>query len=174
MPLANFMAISSANSRAHTCRFQQVGLHSEPSPEGCQPIPRSPGGGVSAWQSSQRTHSNANLLILTPKGQGQSNSRMCHHALVARLLSVARRALLSCRCGGDNCGVSLGGSQAAPSFWRLPLDFPRKAISPEVPSSELPRRLEEFFSRGSPKNVPWKFPNPTQRSTRFSGKPDTL
>ena len=88
---------------------------------------------------------------------------------------------------GDKFGESLGGSQAPPSFWKVPRlprkfpqlpwkffgDFPRISLTVELNSNpgvpqkfpRLPRKFPE---------LPRRFPALPRRSAPFSGKPDTL
>ena len=89
---------------------------------------------------------------------------------------------------GDTFGKSLGGSQAPPSFWKVPglprkfHKLPRKFFS-DLPGSfslslwnltAIQGSLE--FSQTSPKfpGLPRKFPGLPRRLAPFSGKPDTL
>ena len=72
-------------------------------------------------------------------------------------------------------GESLGGSQATPSFWKVP-GLPRKF--PELPrkfSCDLPESSLAVESNSNPE-VPQKFPRFPRRSATapFTGKPDTL
>ena len=88
---------------------------------------------------------------------------------------------------GDKFGESLGGSQAPPSFWKVPRlpqkfpglprkflsDFPGSSVTVELNSNpEVPRKFPRL-SRNFPE-LPQNFPELPQRSAPFSGKPDTL
>ena len=91
-------------------------------------------------------------------------------------------------------GESLGGSQAPPSFWKVPGlprkfaglprkfaklpqkffgDFPGSSLTVELSSNpDVPRKFPRL-PRKFPK-LPRKFPGLPRRSAPFSGKPDTL
>ena len=88
---------------------------------------------------------------------------------------------------GDQFGESLGGSQAPPSFWRVPGlprkfpelprkffgDFPGSSLTVEINSNpEVPRKFPRLLQKLP--GLPRKFPRLPRRSAPFSGKPDTL
>ena len=88
---------------------------------------------------------------------------------------------------GDKVGESLRGSQAPPSFWKvpglpwkvpgLPWKFPKlpRKFFGNFPGSSLTVELDS--NPGVPQKFPappWKFPGLFRRSAPFSGKPDTL
>ena len=98
-----------------------------------------------------------------------------------------RQEPLNAPCLGDKFGESLGGSQAPPSFWKVPGlprkfaklprnffgDFPRSSLTVELNSNpEVPRKFPRL-PRKFPK-LPRKFPGLPRRSAPFSGKPDAL
>ena len=88
---------------------------------------------------------------------------------------------------GDKFGESLGGSQAPPSFWKVPGlprkfpqlprkffgDFPGSSLTVEFNSNPgVPRKFPRL-PRKFPE-LPRRFPGLPRRSAPFSGKPDTL
>ena len=105
-----------------------------------------------------------------------------------KFLRTPRTAKSPCTTDeGDKFGESLGGSQAPPSFWKVPGlprkfpqlprkffgDFPRSSLTVALNSNpEVPRKFPRL-PRKFPK-LPRRFPGLPRRSAPFSGKPDTL
>ena len=117
---------------------------------------------------------------------GHSSPLPLFHRQVLSLIS-GRKTTWGPPFIGDTLGVSLGGSQAPPSFWKVPGlsrkfpelpwkffgDFPASSPTVDLNSNpEVPRKFPRL-PRKFP-GLPQKFPGFPRRSAPFFGKPDTL
>ena len=121
--------------------------------------------------------------ILTKKHQKKPSFRKP----LSRTSKTKKRKRTFPQLLGDKLGESLGGSQAPPSFWKVPGlprkfpqlpqkffgDFPGSSLTVELNSNPgVPRKFPRL-PRKFPK-LPRRFPGLRRRSAPFSGKPDTL